>query len=124
MSSRTILTLISGGRVVAGLVMLLAPKFMGERWLGAGGTDAESTALMRVGGVRDAAFGVGALVAAQTGADPRPWHAAAVVIDGTDAYATLSADGVPNSNKVPAAAIALGAALTSLAALLLAADDD
>lgn len=121
---RTNLTLSSAGRILVGLAMLIAPKRIGEGWLGAGGRGAESAALMRVAGIRDAAFGVGGLIAARNGRDPRPWLAASVVVDGTDAYATLKADGVPAANKAPAIAIALGAALGSLFALLQASGED
>lgn len=122
MSSRTLLTLIAGGRVVIGLAMLVAPKLVGERWLGRGGADVESATLMRVAGIRDTAFGVGALVAARNGSDPRPWHAASAVIDGTDACATATAEGVPGPNKAGAIAVAGGAALAALAAIILGDD--
>ena len=120
MNARTLLAALSAGRIVVGLAMIFAPRFVGERWFGAGGTDAESTALLRVGGVRDAAFGVGGLLAARSGADPRPWFAAGVIVDGTDAVATLKADGVPVSNKAPSIGVALGAGAASIAGLLLA----
>ena len=122
MKARTLLSALSVGRIVVGLTMMFAPRFIGERWFGAGGTDAESSALLRIGGVRDAAFGVGGLVAARSGADPKPWFAAGVIVDGTDAVATLKADGVPGSNKAPSIAVALGAAAASIAGLLLADD--
>jgi hypothetical protein len=122
MSARTILTALSAGRVFFGLVMLVAPRFIGERWLGAGGARPESAALMRVAGVRDAAIGVGGLLAARSETDPRPWLAGCAVADVTDAYATLTAKGVPASNKAPSIAVALGAAGAGVAGLLLAED--
>jgi hypothetical protein len=98
LDARTNLALSSAGRILVGLAMLIAPKRIGEGWLGRGGRAEESAALMRVAGVRDAAFGVGGLVAARSGGDPRPWLAASVVIDGTDAVATFRAEGVPAAN--------------------------
>ena len=122
MNARHILAALSAGRVVVGLAMVFAPRLVGERWFGAGGTDAESSALLRVGGIRDAAFGVGGLLAARSEADVRPWFAAGVVVDCTDAVATLKAEGVPSSNKASSIAVALGAAAASVAGLLLADD--
>jgi hypothetical protein len=122
MNARSLLATLSAGRIFFGLIMLLAPRFIGERWFGAGGTRAESVALMRVAGVRDAAMGVGGLLAARSETDPRPWLAGCAVADVTDAYATLTAAGVPVSNKAPSVAVALGAAAAGIAGLL-AADD-
>jgi len=123
MNARSLLAALSAGRLIVGIAMLLAPKLVGERWFGAGGTAPESTALMRIGGVRDAAFGAGGLIAARSGADLRPWLAAGVIVDGTDAYATLTAEGVPGSNKASAIAVALGAAAINAAGLALADED-
>ena len=122
MNARTLLSALSAGRLIVGVAMVFAPRFVGERWFGAGGTDAESTALLRIGGIRDAAFGVGGLLAARSGADPRPWFAAGVIVDGTDAVATFKADGVPGSNKAPSIGVALGAAATNVVGLLLTDD--
>ena len=122
MSARTMLATLSAGRTFFGLLMTLAPRFAAERWFGAGGTAAESVALMRVAGVRDAAMGVGGLLAARSGADPRPWLGGGVIADGTDVYATLKADGVPGSNKASAIVVALGAVAIGVAGLL--ADED
>jgi len=122
MNARSLLAALSAGRLIVGLVMLFAPKVVGERWFGVGGTTPESSGLMRIGGVRDAAFGLGGLIAARSSADPRPWLAAGVIVDGTDAYATLTADGVPGSNKASAITVALGAAATNAAGLLLSDD--
>jgi hypothetical protein len=123
MNARTLLAALSAGRIFFGLVMLVAPKAVGRSWFGSGGATAESAALMRVGGIRDVAYGVGGLAAARSGADPKPWLGAAIFVDGTDAYATATAEGVPKSKKIPAIAVALSAAISGAVGLTLPDED-
>lgn len=118
MSPRQVLTVLSAGRLAIGLLMIGAPRRVGRRWLGAGGTTSEAGALMRVGGIRDAAVGVGGLLTAQGEADPRPWLGAAAAIDLVDAWATLRAREAPLSRRLPSALFALGAGAVSAASAL------
>lgn len=110
MSARSILVTLSVGRLLLAVVMVLAPRSIGKRWLGEGATSPEARAYLQTTGIRDAGYAIGCLHAVRTGADLGPWFAAGLAFDGVDAYATLSAEEVP-------AKIRLGGSIGALIAI-------
>jgi hypothetical protein len=121
MSAARILTAIAIGRLVIGVAMILLPEQVGRRWLGRGAATAESAAFVRAIGGRDVAYALGSLQAARAG-DPKPWLAAGLLVDGTDAYATVRAEGVSSGQKLIGGWAAFVAVAANAAALF--ADDE
>lgn len=79
LSPRALIGAISAGRVVAGLAFICAPRGLTRLWLGTTSDDAGSAALGRVFGVRDAALGLGTLLA--LGSRESPSGAGEAVVD-------------------------------------------
>lgn len=123
MNARKILAAVAAGRLLFALWMLVSPARVGGQWLGRGATGAESATFVRAVGGRDLAYALGSLAAVRSGADPKPWLAAASVVDGTDAVATLAAEGVPRKTRLMSASVALGTVAVSVGAALFADDD-
>lgn len=121
MSARRILTAIAAGRLLIGIAMIVLPEEVARRWLGRGAATPESGAFVRAIGGRDVAYALGSLHAARSG-DPRPWLAAGLLVDGTDSFATISADGVSTQQRLLGGWAAFLAVAVNAAGLL--ADDD
>lgn len=121
MTARRILAATAVGRLLVGLALLLIPKQVAPRWLGHGAATPESAAFVMAVGGRDIAYAIGSLRAAREG-DPRPWLVAGLLVDGTDAVATMRTEGVPFGTRLAGAAAAFGAVGLSLAGLF-AGDD-
>lgn len=122
MNARNILGAVAVGRLLFGLWMLVSPAQVGGRWLGRGATGSESAMFVRAVGGRDVAYALGSLQAVRAGSDLKPWLGASVLVDGTDAVATLAAEGVALRTRLASAAIALSTVVISVAGAL--ADDD
>lgn len=91
MEDRELARLLSATRVGFGTLFLLAPRFLARAWVGEGAAQPAAKALARALGARDAALGLGALLALQHGESTRGWLEAAALADAGDAVATLIA---------------------------------
>ncbi len=120
MSARNILAALAVGRLVIGVAMMVLPERVARRWLGRGAATPESGAFVRAVGGRDVAYAIGSLQAARSG-DPKPWLAAGLLVDGTDAIATMRTEGVSTSQKLIGGWAAFAAVAINAAALF--ADD-
>jgi hypothetical protein len=101
----------SGGRVALGAVFLVAPGTL-RGWIGDDARRPGTRVLARAFGARDAALGLGALLALNRGAPARRWLQLAAAADAVDALASLaSLRRLPARGAVVTAAMAcLGAA--------------
>ena len=93
----------STGRLVLGATLVVAPATL-RGWIGDDAHRPGTRVLARAFGARDAALGLGALLALLDGAPARRWLRLAAAIDAVDAMASLAA-----VRRLPAAK-ALGAA--------------
>ncbi len=101
---------LAGGRTVLAASMLAAPE-LATRLLGADTATARRvTWLTRMVAVRDAAIGVGAIVALRRGGDARPWLIAGAVSDAVDAVVVGAALRQGRVGGVAPAALVPGAA--------------
>lgn len=108
--------LISGGRIAVGIGLTAAPALAAREWLGADSSRPATQVALRALGARDAALGVGGLVAARSGRGLRSWMAAAAVSDLADALASLAAgDALPPRGRNGVVALAGGAAVACAA---------
>ena len=114
--------MVAVGRLLFGIWMLVAPREVAARWLGRGGTGAGDETFVRAVGGRDIAYALGSLHAVRSGGNPKPWLLASALVDGTDGFATLAAEGVPQQQRLLSASVAFSTVAISVAAAL--ADDD
>ena len=99
-------------RVLFGANLVLRPAASGRAWVGPVARRGGATVFARALGIRDAALGLGALVALRRGREPLPWMLAALAADSTDVIATWRArDSLP----LPALTFALTVAGVSTA---------
>lgn len=89
MHPRTIVRVLSFGRVIFGLSMLLAPKRTVRTWIGDDVENVRTRMLIRSFGARDLALGLGPLMAMRREAPVRGWVEAAAIGDLTDFAGTL-----------------------------------
>jgi hypothetical protein len=108
-SPRLIARSFGAGRAGLGLVLLVAPDAVTERWLGAAGQTDAARVLARGLGARDIVLGAGAIAGSAESA--RPWVLAAVVADLADAFASGVASGIPRGGRIGTVALAAGSAL-------------
>ena len=85
MEARDLAVGLSGGRIVIGVVSLLAPGLVGRAMMGPDGDSGGTRLFLRVVGARDLALGLGVLVALDRGAPVQGWLRASAVVDGLDA---------------------------------------
>jgi hypothetical protein len=115
MDARTIARGLALGRVAIGAALVAVPARATHGWIG---DDANTTGaqLLSVSlGTRDAAIGLGGLLALQRGGNPRAWFAAAAACDLADGIATLTRrDALPPAGAIGVTALAGGAALAGL----------
>ena len=76
-------------RVLAGLVLMLMPRFATRGWTGEESQDAPTNLAVRGMGVRDVALGAGLLTALERGTPARGWLEAGAMADAGDAFGTL-----------------------------------
>ena len=109
MEARDLAVGLACGRIVIGVVSVLAPGLVGRVMIGAEGDSGGTRGLLRVVGARDLVLGVGVLAALVRSAPVRGWLRASAVADGLDVAASLLARHHLRPIVVPAAA---GAAST------------
>ena len=103
MEGRDLAISLAGGRVAIGVVLLLAPGFVGRTMTGRGGSDGGTRLFARMVGARDLGLGLGLLVALNRGAPVRGWLEASAVVDGIDATACLLARDHIRTSVLPGA---------------------
>ncbi len=122
MNARTLVKIVSVGRMLFGAAMLVRPEdavrgWIGERAASKGGTQAVTQAF----GARDLVLGAGTLAALGSG-DAKDWVFAGVFSDVVDLGATLTGEDLPLSGRVFVAVLA-GGALAAGGAYLATGDD-
>jgi hypothetical protein len=111
LDDRDIARLLSVGRVVAGGLLLVAPRLAARAWTGEELDSSVSAMAVRGLGARDMAIGMGTLAALEHGGDIGGWLRAGAVSDATDAFSVLSHFGrLPGIRRWVLAATACGAA--------------
>lgn len=90
MNDQQLARVLAATRVGLGTLFLLAPSFVARAWVGEGAGEPTAKALARALGVRDAALGLGTLLALEHGESTRGWLEAAALADAGDAVATLA----------------------------------
>ncbi len=80
-------------RVAAGITLFLAPRFAAKAWTGERTEDFTTTMAVRGFGIRDAAIGIGLVLAIENGTPARRWIEAGALADAGDAIGTLAAWG-------------------------------
>ncbi len=111
MEDQQLARLLAATRVGVGALFLLAPGFVGRAWVGEGASDPPVKALTRALGARDAALGLGALIALEQGGTTRGWLKASALADAGDAVATLAAwEDLPGRRRWLALAASVSAA--------------
>lgn len=109
-------------RIAYGVALIVAPRRLTRRWLGATVEDAPVQVALRALGAREALLHAGALIAVTRGAPLRPWLAASAAGDLTDVIATaIGRRRLPPSSTPATVAVGGGAAFVS-AALAVAVD--
>lgn len=108
----TIQRLLGLGRLIFGVGFVALPAVAGKAMIGRGGDRPGAQAVVRGFGARDAALGIGILLAAGAGTEARRWLALAAVCDLAD----LAANGV-NADDMDAADMAFGLGLPAAAAV-------
>ena len=116
MNRRTITTLVAGGRIGFGALLLADPGRLLTTWIGREGKSGGPQAVGRALGARDLVIGAGAIAAPDDALSS--WLIAALAADLTDLLATLAAGrSIPLRGRVLVAAAALSGVLGDLAAL-------
>lgn len=106
------LALINGrGRIAVGAALVAVPQ-TARLWIGGDAIDQPMTILVRALGARDAALGLGVVIALDRGAPVRGWLEACALADLVDLAATaLAASSIPSRLARGAMAVAGGSAL-------------
>jgi hypothetical protein len=76
-------------RIVVGSTLFLAPRLSGRTWTGEQTESTTADLAVRGMGARDAALGIGLLIALERDAPVRGWLEAGVLSDSADAAGTL-----------------------------------
>ena len=109
---RTIALLMALGRTAFGATLLLRPKLISRAWLGEDAERPAADMLMRVGGARDLAIGLGAVLAIMQGQKARGWIEAGVLADAADTAITLAYLGkLPTQGALTTLAMTIPAVL-------------
>jgi hypothetical protein len=113
MHPRDVARAYGAGRVVIGVVALLAPRPIGRLWLGRAGATAAGTVAMRALGVRDLVLG-GIALHTLDHPDVAPrWQRTCAAVDAVDLLATAAArGGLPPVGSALVMAMAAGGAAT------------
>lgn len=99
-------------RVGIGVCLMVAPRAL-EGWIGPVARQPGAKLLGRILGARDAALGVGTLLALADHTPVRRWLQLAAAVDSVDALVSLGAlRHVTARRSLPAAALAAGGAAT------------
>jgi hypothetical protein len=101
-------------RIVIGSLLALAPTLGARGWIGGGESRRPGARLFaRALGARDVGIGLGTLRALDQGQPARPWAQAALMADGMDFVATLTA-----ARSLPGGALAFGLAMSGASTAL------
>ena len=115
MNARTVLRLLSAGRIVLGAAFVAAPSRGAAGWIGRDAERPGTQVMTRAFGGRDVALGAATLAAAGGRGPLLPLVLAGVLVDATDAAGTLAAgDGIPPAARRASTAVAVAAALTGV----------
>ena len=115
MESRDIATAIARGRIAIGAAALAAPGLASRVMLGSNGSRPGTKLFARMLGGRDAALGLGVVIALDRGAPVRGWLEASALADAIDLVGCLIArDEMPSTAFATTAALAGGAALAGI----------
>ena len=113
MDDRQRAEMLNAGRTFFGAGMVLAPSLMLRGWVG---DDANLPAVKLLGrtmGVRDAAIGVGTLLALREGKGVKFWLQLGIAADAVDCAATLlAARRIPTRGAILVGSMAAAAAVT------------
>jgi hypothetical protein len=91
MEERDLAVSLARGRIVFGVVSLLAPGLVARTMTGGGDSEGGTRLFVRMIGARDLGVGLGLQVALARDAPARGWLEASAVVDGIDAAACLLA---------------------------------
>lgn len=81
----------AAGRFGLGIALMLSPQKFGRRWIGADADGAGARTAVRATGARNAALGLGLLMAYRRGRPVRGWLEAAALTDAADVVSTVIA---------------------------------
>jgi hypothetical protein len=112
--AHTAARMLAAGRVAIGATLFAAPDLVAAPWVGDDAKTTGARVIVRALGARDAALGVGALVAAGEGDGLRRWLFASSACDAADFVATLA--GPPSPARSFVLALAAAATLMGIAA--------
>ena len=93
-------------RLVMGTLTIVAPSFVSKMWLGEGAEDSPSRVGMRGLGGREAAIGLGTLLALERGKPVRGWLEAGALADAADAFGVIA-----QRKRLPALRVLLAAGI-------------
>lgn len=112
-------SLLGAGRTAVGVALVVAPAAVGRGWMGPLADRPAGQALLRAFGVRDAALGLGLLLAVRCGAPVRTWLSLGAAADAADAVVIAM---TPADELGPAAKLVMAAAVSgTVTGLVLAA---
>lgn len=115
MDARAFAIATAAGRFGLGVALLLAPRALGRRWIGADADGAGARTAIRATGARDIALGLGLLLAYRRGGPVRTWLEAAAITDAADFVSTAIAfRGLPPLGRAVTLLTAGGAACAAL----------
>ena len=114
MEGRNLAVTMARGRIVIGVVSLLAPELVARTMIGRAGSKGGTRLFARMVGARDLGLGLGVLIAVDRGAPARGWLEASALVDGIDVAAVLLARDHLRTGVFPGAVgLAAGGALLS-----------
>ena len=101
MDEREMARYLGTARVAVGAAMFLAPKWSGRVWVGRQADTTGARTVTRGFGGRDAALGLGLLMALEEGKGAGRWLALSAMADAGDVAATLAGWGrLPRFNRL------------------------
>jgi hypothetical protein len=111
MDEEELARLLGVTRLAIGAVTVLAPSLVAKVWLGEGAEDSAGRVGMRGLGGREAAIGLGTLLALERGKPVRGWLEAGALADAADAFGVIAQrKHLPTLRVLLGAGIALGSA--------------
>ena len=104
---------LNAGRAAFGVGMVVAPGLMLRGWVGQDANLPSVKLVARTMGVRDAAIGLGTLMALENGDSVKRWLQFGIAADAVDCAATvIAARRLPTKTAIVVAAMAAAAAVT------------
>jgi hypothetical protein len=115
MEPRDAAVALARGRIAIGAAALAAPGFASRFMFGRDGSRPGTRLFARMLGGRDAALGLGVVIALDRGAPVRGWLEACALADGVDLAACLLArNEIPRATLISTAALAGGAVVAGI----------